>query len=171
MDIRALAGCIATTFVGCDGTEPVPTSDDVATPESSCDVATHEAQPAYMSAQYLDFVLTMTVPAALDGALVRMVTWDKEGQVLGVGDAELVGGSVTVELDEGYERYAYQRFVVWIDLDGDARCGQSDEIHRGITSGWNPVGNEAYVDERPWLAEPTTTGELCQAVVDCVPPG
>jgi hypothetical protein len=141
--------------------------DDAA--PGACEVTEHEAQPVDEPAQYLDFVLIRAAPDA-DGRKARLITWDQEGAVLGDGETVVDAGELRIELVEGYERFSYQRFTVFVDMDGDGDCGFRDVLYQEITNAWNPVDNDAYLDDRPWFGEPGSPPEDCAALVACVPP-
>lgn len=145
---------------GCSGPGSEPTI---------CEVAVHAEQPVDEPAQYLDFILTRTAPDS-EGRAVRMVTWDDSGQIIGAAETTVESGSYRFELDEGYERFYYQGYVVSVDTDGDGACGAADAVYRGITSAWNPVDNAAYIDEGPWFANPAASDEDCAAVDRCTVP-
>lgn len=140
---------------------------DPAMEPAICEVAWHAEQPVDEPAQYLDFVLTRTAPDS-EGRAVRMVTWDDRGQIIGAAETTVEGGSYRFELDEGYERFYYQWYVVSVDTDGDGACGAGDAVYRAITSAWNPVDNAAYIDEGPRFANPAASDEDCAAVDRCI---
>lgn len=124
---------------------------------------------------YVDFVVIATGFDDYQGKAARVRTDQQEGgQVYGATELTVVDGGFTVTWPNAKERFTYQPFYGYVDVDEDGLCDPDfDLVWHSATNAFNSPDNEPFTyefsDTSTWVvpANPTQADATCSTLNQC----
>mgnify|MGYP001613725914 CR=1 FL=1 len=175
LQLLAVLGSVSSA--GACGAEPSPGDDDadVLAPDARDPEPWGErcnARPGDDgdTIAFLDFEVRGHGLAALDGAVVRLLThqWDDPERVFGIAEVTIADGAFAALWPDGYQRFSYQPVIIHVDADGNGRCDPDVELGRHFFSNaWNPVGDEPLAQDVTLFPLEPATAAICAEINRC----